>query len=706
VTRGRELRGVSTTADLVLVDVREGPDGPPALLPVPGPGRRTLVERLHEEARGAGATGPATLVGGPRATASSELRTRRATGAAAVLDALAELAEARPDEALLVLPAELVVDRVALLDLLDHPARRSAAFVVTGPSDPPAPEGIAVRRHGSPARVASVGTAVHAVTAPDATALGVLRVDPRDRAAAGRLWREAADLARRHGWDADGVDPLALALLALTRGDVPVAAVPFGRYPWARPADAAELERALAAVEDVDPWRLRLAQASRPDDGFYSTFAVRPVSRRITGLLLPTGARPNVVTLVSLAIGVGGALVLLAGDYWAFVVAAVALQVSLAVDCVDGEIARYTRRFSAFGAWLDATGDRVKEYAVYAALAVITTTAERDLWPLAATVMVVVSYRHFADYAYNDLVRAASVPKAYVAPLDQRHDGGTANRGMATELGVPTRREGALHWARKVVHLPIGERNLAISLSLLSGSGPVVLWTMLVLSLVSIAYTTGGRALRTVLGRTPYTPLLVDGWGHLDHETDLGPLARDVGGRVRLPFAAVWLCLLAPLAAAALARASDVPAALPVALVLLAGLGLGACLRPPVTARLMWVVPGFLWVVESAFVLAIADQHAPERGGVVFGLLAALAYHRYDAIYRMRDTGRPPGRAVHLLALGVEGRLLLLAAVAALAPDAVGGVLVALVAWLVLVYAVESSVSWTRWIRRQRLAAA
>ena len=57
------------------------------------------------------------------------------------------------------------------------------------------------------------------------------------------------------------------------------------------------------------------------------------------------------------------------GERVGLVAGALLLQLSLVVDCVDGEVARYTRAFSSLGAWLDASTDRVKEYACYAGLA-------------------------------------------------------------------------------------------------------------------------------------------------------------------------------------------------------------------------------------------------------------------------------------------------------------------------------------------------
>ena len=53
-------------------------------------------------------------------------------------------------------------------------------------------------------------------------------------------------------------------------------------------------------------------------------------------------------------------------------------------DCVDGQVARYARKFGVLGAWLDATFDRFKEYVVFAGLAVgAVVSGVGDVWTLA-----------------------------------------------------------------------------------------------------------------------------------------------------------------------------------------------------------------------------------------------------------------------------------------------------------------------------------
>lgn len=91
---------------------------------------------------------------------------------------------------------------------------------------------------------------------------------------------------------------------------------------------------------------------------------LRKASIYLTRALLPTGIAANAVTWWIAIIGVGAAAVLLLPGWWPFLVAAVLVQVSIMVDCTDGEIARWRGQSSAAGVYID----RVCHYLVEAAL--------------------------------------------------------------------------------------------------------------------------------------------------------------------------------------------------------------------------------------------------------------------------------------------------------------------------------------------------
>jgi CDP-L-myo-inositol myo-inositolphosphotransferase len=108
------------------------------------------------------------------------------------------------------------------------------------------------------------------------------------------------------------------------------------------------------------------------------------VSRR----LLATRVGPNPITLANLALlVVAGALLALGAAEPALLIAGgVLVQLSSALDGVDGEIARVSGRTSPLGAVLDAACDRYGDLAVLIGAAVACGTPAAWPWAFAALV--------------------------------------------------------------------------------------------------------------------------------------------------------------------------------------------------------------------------------------------------------------------------------------------------------------------------------
>ena len=79
---------------------------------------------------------------------------------------------------------------------------------------------------------------------------------------------------------------------------------------------------------------------------------------------------------------------------------AILLQLAFTFDCVDGQLARYTRTFTKLGAWLDSIFDRTKEYAVFAGLAIGASQTGDDVWLLAGAALTLQVMRHSIDFSY------------------------------------------------------------------------------------------------------------------------------------------------------------------------------------------------------------------------------------------------------------------------------------------------------------------
>jgi phosphatidylglycerophosphate synthase len=113
------------------------------------------------------------------------------------------------------------------------------------------------------------------------------------------------------------------------------------------------LASAATAAERDAASRALLYTLVKPTDGFLSVHVNRKVSLAVTRRIVNTGITPNVVTLLSNAIGFLGVWLCFQGTWLALLVGAVLVQAQSILDGVDGEIARLRYLSSHLGEWLD-----------------------------------------------------------------------------------------------------------------------------------------------------------------------------------------------------------------------------------------------------------------------------------------------------------------------------------------------------------------
>ena len=97
---------------------------------------------------------------------------------------------------------------------------------------------------------------------------------------------------------------------------------------------------------------------------------MRRLSPYVTRLLLSTPITPNAVTALMIPVGLLAAFSLALPGLAAAVAAVALAQVQLLLDCCDGEVARWRRRFSPAGVYLDQIAHYSTEAALAAALGV------------------------------------------------------------------------------------------------------------------------------------------------------------------------------------------------------------------------------------------------------------------------------------------------------------------------------------------------
>jgi len=376
---------------------------------------------------------------------------------------------------LLLLDQNAVIAKPHLELLTDYPRSTSVALVATQKNGD-----TFVRQN----RVASASSQSHIVTLGNRNFAGALRISQNQREHVISALEGAID-SRLPG---NAID---LSLVALTRARVQVDAADLWAAPYARSADNLVRESVASELENLNLGQLRLKMANRANDGFYSVFFLRKFSKLLTWLAVRVKATPNQVTLISFAIGLYSAFCFTKGSFSQTLLGAVLLQISIIVDCVDGELARYTRKFSKLGAWLDAVTDRVKEYMVFLGLAIGAEKSGEDLWVPALVMMLIQTFRHLSDYNFARTVKLRAESQ-FLTPVDYAAD---------FDGIVPTEREpkGRLrYWLGKIIQFPIGERWLVISASAVIGGASFTFTVMPILAAISALVVYRGRIIRTL----------------------------------------------------------------------------------------------------------------------------------------------------------------------------------------------------------------
>ncbi|MFF9336481.1 DUF5941 domain-containing protein [Streptomyces albogriseolus] len=413
-----------------------------------------------------------------------------------------------------------------------------------------------------------------------------------------------------------------------------------GSLVAAVPADPQARNEARQAVAAVDEEAVRLRSAVKARDGFFTTFCVSPYSRYLARWCARRGLTPNQVTTASLLTALIAAGCAATGTRAGFVAAGVLLLGSFVLDCADGQLARYSLRYSTLGAWLDATFDRAKEYAFYAGLALGAARTGDDVWALALGAIILQSCRHVVDFSFAEARTGAA-------------------DGPAAALSGRLDRVGWTVWVRRMIVLPIGERWALIAVLTAATTPRVTFWVLLAGCAFAAAYTTAGRVLRSLRG------------GRVEDEAaraladlaDSGPLCALLPrSRARGGVAAAALGAVLVTGSALVWGAGWQTVLAAVAYVICSAAAVGR----PLTGRLDWLVPPLFRAAEYGTVLVLAaDAEVNGALPAAYGLVSAVAYHHYDTVYRIRgDAGVPPRLLVRAIG-GHEGRTLAVAVLAA-----------------------------------------
>lgn len=306
-------------------------------------------------------------------------------------------------------------------------------------------------------------------------------------------------------------DAAALTLVGLVRAGAPVGASYLRTLFWTRPFSPTDVDAAVRNIAAIDEDKVVLDSSVKATDGFFTTFLVSPYSKYLARWAARAGMTPNLVTTASLLVGVLAAVAFSAGDRAGLIVGAVLLQAAFTLDCVDGQMARYSRQFTSLGAWLDSVFDRAKEYAVFAGLAIGAASAGDHVWLLAGAALALQTVRHMADFSYA-AAQHQRIDAAMPPPLHEVGDGLGPAAAPTVSSAAPRPGAGArvtrawraldarggVLWAKRILLFPIGERFAVISITAALWSPRVVFIVLIAWGGLALAYSTAGRLLRSL----------------------------------------------------------------------------------------------------------------------------------------------------------------------------------------------------------------
>ncbi len=165
-------------------------------------------------------------------------------------------------------------------------------------------------------------------------------------------------------------------------------------YRLTEPTDPAFVERAL------------FSSLVKETEGFMSRHVERRLSLALSKRLVNTAVTPNQITLISVLIGLAGALMIAMGGRWWQTAGALLFLAHSILDGCDGEIARIKFTESRLGGIMDFWGDNVVHAAVFYATGHAWWTATGSPWPLVLAGLAVAGTVASAALIYLKTMRA------------------------------------------------------------------------------------------------------------------------------------------------------------------------------------------------------------------------------------------------------------------------------------------------------------
>lgn len=146
---------------------------------------------------------------------------------------------------------------------------------------------------------------------------------------------------------------------------------------------------------------LKLWETKNKNDEWWSSFVTSPLAILLNWVVVDIKwITPNLITSISFVVSLLASGLILAGTQSTYVCAALLINASLVLDCMDGQMAKYRGVSSRFGSYFDKVTDQIKIYLWFCALAYASFVETESIIPvfLAFTGVTFYSLRVYVKY--------------------------------------------------------------------------------------------------------------------------------------------------------------------------------------------------------------------------------------------------------------------------------------------------------------------
>ena len=229
----------------------------------------------------------------------------------------------------------------------------------------------------------------------------------------------------------------------------------------------------------------RLWMTKTKDDEYWSSFVTSPLAVAVNYLVVDIRwLTPNRITLLSFIVALVATGFILANSPASFIIAAVLINLSHVLDCMDGQMARYRQSTSLTGAYYDRLTDQLQVIVWFGVIGYVAFVQSHSVVPLVLTFLGVAFYSLRGYVKYVGLHSMMQRDQTYLDQLaaKQRDVQPLISAGLG--FGVRANLRWFLDQQKKILDFTEGVFILMLSIALIFNVLTPMLWVFAISQVV------------------------------------------------------------------------------------------------------------------------------------------------------------------------------------------------------------------------------